>query len=267
MASPSLMVNPVDAFMQFGSDDYKTQQTTFDDLDDLDGESDISSSDSSSNLFYSKHDDEHQPLTSPIQRVYYINDYGQEIYPVPNAKVITQLSVKNTLVYSIGSLYTSIIPCLILRHMGNAIVQSRSLKHKVLLLNGCNDRETHGYSALDFVLTITAALNQSLLIDCRRTFYQQNQPLSTATMLDTDSGYVSSSTPPPPPFPDHLFQPSPPDSFITHLIYLDQGDIPVDVEAIERLGIQCIKTKGDWCSSSGKPIYNDDLLTGVLRSL
>ncbi|KAI8339944.1 hypothetical protein BC941DRAFT_418983 [Chlamydoabsidia padenii] len=287
--SSRMMVNPIDAFMQLGDepipttcDDYimMTNKATSINLDD----DDIHHQDAiTSNLFFSKHED--QQLSSPIQRLYYINEYGQEIYPVPNPKVITQLSTKNTLVYSIGSLYTSIVPSLILRNVGNAIAQSQSLAYKILLLNGSNDRESHGYSALDFILTITAALNESQRIDCRRAFYQTNlcqrvtngrlhqgyyDSLKTSSVSSTDSGYASFASSPThhyPPFPDQLFQPSSPNAFITHLVYLDQGDIPVDLASIEQLGIKCVKMEGDRCPSTGKPIYNDIKLTNVLQSL
>jgi 2-phospho-L-lactate transferase/gluconeogenesis factor (CofD/UPF0052 family) len=67
-----------------------------------------------------------QQLSSRIRRIYYMNEFGQEIYPIANAKFFDAIKTKSTLVYSIGSLYTSIIPCLILRGVGAAISQSPS---------------------------------------------------------------------------------------------------------------------------------------------
>ncbi|CAO3620357.1 unnamed protein product [Cunninghamella echinulata] len=333
------MINPIDAFMPFNDEH---QSTLFDSLDhhhDSDNDAMMMMTDkrstlynnndehhhhqqnemdlchsyhstSSSNLFFDKNADHQQQLSSPIKRIYYINEYGQEIYPIPNPKVITQLSTKNSLIYSIGSLYTSIVPSLILRNVGNAIAQSQSLRYKVLLLNGSNDRETHGYTAMDFILTITSALNESQRIDCRRAFYETNltQKISTSpppsssyhhtlslhhpyhhphhyipnnnhtynynnnnkSRYSIDSGYASFSSSPThlyPPFPDHLFNPSPPSSFITHLIYLDNGEIPIDTMAIEKLGIQCIKLNGSVCPSTGKGVYDDKALTITLRDL
>ena len=74
------------------------------------------------------------------------------------AKVVKAHAPRDSLVYSCGSLYTSIIPCLALRGVGHAIRTSQTLKHKVLLLNGSRDRETPGYDAVDFVEAIFAAL-------------------------------------------------------------------------------------------------------------
>lgn len=63
------------------------------------------------------------------------------------------------IVYSMGSLFTSICPSLILPGIGECIA-SRSLP-KVLLLNGSHDRETSGLSASGFVSAITDALNRT----------------------------------------------------------------------------------------------------------
>jgi hypothetical protein len=69
-------------------------------------------------------DDDYDPLGSPINRlskfnlsfgnnlkksslgVFYINQYGQEIYPTPNPLFLKNLGLKTVLVYSCGSLYT-----------------------------------------------------------------------------------------------------------------------------------------------------------------
>jgi 2-phospho-L-lactate transferase/gluconeogenesis factor (CofD/UPF0052 family) len=121
------------------------------------------------NLVFSKCTEE--KLSAAIARIYYMNEYGQEIYPLPNPEVLDHLTNRTDLVYSIGSLYTSILPCLILRKVGHVIAHSPSLRHKILILNGITDRETDGYTALDFIGTITNALNESQLIDARRKYY------------------------------------------------------------------------------------------------
>ncbi|KAF8349873.1 hypothetical protein F5887DRAFT_1059126 [Amanita rubescens] len=91
-------------------------------------------------------------LPSPISRVFYINGYGMEIHPSPNPDYIAGLASKDVLVYSCGSLWTSINPCLALRGVATGIARSPRLRVKVLLLNAVNDRETKGYSAVDYVL-------------------------------------------------------------------------------------------------------------------
>ena len=124
-----------------------------------------------SNVNYAKLEDhEYEPLRSPIERsssppaiitaisdmiagIFYINQYGQEIFPQPNPLFIKNLNTKSILVYSCGSLFTrwaiilifefsrklhdvlisSIIPCLALRGVGSAIANSHTLQAKVLL--------------------------------------------------------------------------------------------------------------------------------------
>ncbi|KAF7721944.1 hypothetical protein EC973_003905 [Apophysomyces ossiformis] len=280
-------LNPIDAFSHLDEDGQ--------------AEDDNAYFRDNSNLVFSKHANE--KLVSPIQRIYYINTFGQEIYPVPNPKVISHLSSKETLIYSIGSLYTSIVPCLILRNVGNTIAQSSSLKYKILMLNGSNDRETTDYTAMDFIQTITAALNESQKIDARRAFYQscdsepssyafpsysqttpfRRSPLSshcgssvysfdsvTTAPSITSSTAVGSMPASPshqyPPFPDHLFSPSPPTSFITHMIYLHNSTIPVDTEAITRLGIQCVCIQGS-TTPCGEAVYDEAILTRTIERI
>lgn len=129
------------------------------------------------NLVFSKCTEE--KLSAAIARIYYMNEYGQEIYPLPNPKILDHLTNRTDLVYSIGSLYTSILPSLILRKVGHAIAHSPSLRHKILILNGTTDRETDGYTALDFIGTITNALNESQLIDARRKYYDTHKEEET----------------------------------------------------------------------------------------
>lgn len=85
------------------------------------------------------------PLPSRIDRIWYINPYGHEIWPPANPKVTsTLLGSASAVIYSIGSLYTSIVPSLVLRGVGAALAESRTVRHKVLILNSSLDRETSG---------------------------------------------------------------------------------------------------------------------------
>ncbi|CAO3628653.1 unnamed protein product [Mucor hiemalis] len=290
--------NPIDAFSCFEDPFNTMKMTAIDPNLTTTYKSSNNDDNANANLFFSKHVEE--KLTSPIDRIYYINEYGQEIYPVPNPKVVSQLSAKSTLVYSIGSLYTSLIPCLVLRGVGNAVSQSQSLKHKILLLNGTNDRETSDYTALDFINAITSALNESQRIDARRAFYQscddeedeedddyipeystsRTSSVTSTTINTPPSSYsintgmstmaIGSMPGSPshryPPFPNNSFYPSPISAFITHMVYLDNSAIKVDVEAIERLGIKCVCMKGS-ISDAGEPIYHETNFTETIQQI
>ncbi|RYP61993.1 hypothetical protein DL771_009933 [Monosporascus sp. 5C6A] len=117
-------------------------------------------------------DDDDDDLPARIDRIWYINPYGHEIRPVPNPKVLAAIRGAGAVVYSIGSLYTSLMPSLILRGVGDAIAGAHNggrvgngnasgsggPKHKVLILNSTIDRETgpsgDPYTAADFVRAI-----------------------------------------------------------------------------------------------------------------
>ncbi len=115
------------------------------------------------NIAFSKHDEEDLPAR--IARVWYINPYGHEIAPTANPKVIDALSASDTVIYSIGSLYTSIVPSLVLRRVGQAIGQGKQLRARVLILNARLDRETgprrEAMGARDFVEAIARACEES----------------------------------------------------------------------------------------------------------
>lgn len=113
-------------------------------------------------IAFSKEDDDNDDLPARIERVWYINPYGHEIWPVANPKVITALRESRTLIYSIGSLYTSIIPSIILRGVGEAIADE-GVRQRVLILNAKNDRETGPtpMTAREFIEAIARAAGGS----------------------------------------------------------------------------------------------------------
>lgn len=113
-------------------------------------------------ISFSKQDDEDLP--SRIDRIWYINPYGQEIRIPANPRVLDAVHSSHTVIYSIGSLFTSLIPNLVLRGVGEAVANP-AVRNKILLLNGTTDRETgpsdQPLSALDFVAAIANACADS----------------------------------------------------------------------------------------------------------
>ncbi len=110
-------------------------------------------------IVYEKENAQHLP--SPIKEIFYINPYGEQIKPLVNPKVIHNIASSQGIVYSCGSLFTSIIPCLVLEGAARAIVASNACK--ILILNGSLDRETGpSFTALDFIYAITNACQQSM---------------------------------------------------------------------------------------------------------
>lgn len=173
------------------------------------------------NLAFSK-ENEDDDLPARIKRLFYINLYGHELLPSPNAKVVEALKSTTTVIYSIGSLYTSIIPSLIFPGVGKELEESEGIRQRVLILNSRLDRETgpvkgvkgeDRFTAKDFVAAIGRACVESR--DSERV---------------GDEGVLG--------------------RVVSHLVYLDEkgeeGDLMprVEKEELERLGIRCVGVKG-----------------------
>ncbi|EGO53845.1 hypothetical protein NEUTE1DRAFT_50558, partial [Neurospora tetrasperma FGSC 2508] len=213
------------------------------------------------NISFSKSDsDEADQLSARIERVWYINPYGHEIWPNANPKVIDALAGTTMVVYSIGSLWTSIVPSLVLRGVGEALAgdeeeeeedfnkdgegeqgqgqaetmmmerrTTTNTTKRVLVLNATIDRETGPKSkpmtATDFVRAVAEAGEQSR----RRRLLRK---------------------------------------YVTHLIYLDGQEVggqlartgtapQVDVKELEGLGIKCVRVEGR-VQEDGKEVRYDE---------
>lgn len=184
---------------------------------------------------FSKSPDTEESLTSRIERIWYINPYGQEMSPAANPKAVSVIKSAEALVYSIGSLYTSIVPCLILRGIGEAIVSSVGVKQKILIVNGSNDRETgpkaDPMDAVDFVAAIARAGEESR-------GYRNGIPSVNIWK-----------------------------KYITHLIYLEGDGAPkVDRTALNAAGVDCIRCWGRK-ADDGSWRYNANSLLGALEAI
>ncbi|OSS45960.1 hypothetical protein B5807_08329 [Epicoccum nigrum] len=164
-----------------------------------------------------------EDLPARITRLWYINPFGQEIRLAANAAVLAALGDAQAVIYSIGSLYTSLVPSLVLKGMGAALANPQ-IRHKILILNSTLDRETGPssapYSALDFVAAIAKAANNS------------------KGLLDA------------PPECDFA-------NYVTHVIHLAGPGTPaVDKERLRMLGIEAIRVYGR--RNEGEPFVRYD---------
>ncbi|TEB39152.1 hypothetical protein FA13DRAFT_1751609 [Coprinellus micaceus] len=133
----------------------RTPELTFSLPDELslDGMSSLAEPQSQNIMYEQDKNKPFEPLPERLSRLYYINSYGMEIHPSPNPDFLANLRVRNVLDLLI------IMPCLALRGVAGAIASSRTLQAKVLLLNAENDRETEGYTAVDYINAIVGTLN------------------------------------------------------------------------------------------------------------
>ena len=162
------------------------------------------------NIAFSKQSEE--ALPSPICRIWYINPYGQEMRPATNPKVLDAINTADALIYCIGSLYTSIIPSLILQGVGAGIARTDGPRFKILILNGSLDRETGGYAATDFLDAIARACLES----------------------------QSCNLGPGPGGTRELWR-----HYVTHLVHLEgDGVPPVNREELSSHGIECVRLYG-----------------------
>lgn len=161
-------------------------------------------------IAFSKADEEDLPAR--IERIWYINPYGQEISLPANPRVVEALHTASCIIYSIGSLFTSIIPSLILRDVGDAIA-SPLIRTKILILNGTLDRETgprdNPFTAMDFVAAIANACAESR---------------GSMLMQASREEYVR---------------------YVTHVVYLDGASCPrMEKAEFSRIGIETMRLYG-----------------------
>ncbi|RKO90949.1 hypothetical protein BDK51DRAFT_14828, partial [Blyttiomyces helicus] len=184
-----------------------------------------------SNLIFSK-TETMVPLASAIRRVFYVNPEKQETFPELSPLVAPRLSPDRHVIYGCGSLYTSILPCLVVPGVGRLLADAPSRyprRHKILLLNGSHDRETSGYTALDFVLALTDALNYSgggvWHVDVT-----DGAAITAAGAEELESEGGKS----------YMVRPHRPCEYITHMLYPEGGELVVDLARIAALGIACV---------------------------
>ncbi|SPO02201.1 related to UPF0052 domain protein [Cephalotrichum gorgonifer] len=175
-----------------------------------------------------------EALAARIERVWYINPYGQEIRIPVNPRVVGALQGCGSVIYSIGSLFTSLVPNLVLRGVGEAIATNPAIRNKILILNGSLDRETgppsRPFSAVDFVAAIANACAYSRGMEAAR---------------EDEYGL-----------------------YVTHVVYLESKESPVvDREKLNALGIEAVRIYGPGKGTGQGARYDAKALTQVLEAV
>ena len=185
-----------------------------------------------SQLHFDKLDiSEDQLLPAPIRRIFYINPYGEEVLPHGNSRAIGKLKNYDMIVYSVGSVVTSLLPIVILGNVAETIAENTHAI-KVLLVNNKYDRETFGMNGAHIVQLIVESMNRAV--------HNQKRKRRTNKSESARETFGWSQ-------------------FITDIVYLEQGEIPVDVNVLHSQGLRTHAIKSD--------SFDNQMLANVLNSL
>lgn len=165
-----------------------------------------------SQLHFDKLDVE-EVLPAPIERLLYINPYGEEVKPSGNSRAIAKLKRADMVVYSIGSLITSLLPITILGNIADVISGSQNLL-KVLLLNNKYDRETSWLNGTAYVQTVVESMSRAV----RK--YKESKGTSTESDHDLPVSW---------------------NKFVTDIVYLTGSEIKIDEKDFIGKGIRLHK--------------------------
>ncbi|CCE66094.1 hypothetical protein TPHA_0O01250 [Tetrapisispora phaffii CBS 4417] len=146
---------------------------------------------------------EDDKLDAKISKIFYINPYGEEVRPVGNERVKQKIHDADMVVYSIGSLMTSLMPIIILGNIAETLYQSSSKKiKKVLLINNKYDRETYGLSGYEYIKFIVDSMKEAVMYQNSR----KSEQLDLSILSENKSWKC----------------------FITDIVYLSEGDIKIN---------------------------------------
>lgn len=168
-------------------------------------------------------------LPAPIKNLLYINPYGEEIKPLGNSRAISKIKQADMLVYSIGSLVTSLLPIVVLGNVADVILESRSLC-KVLLLNNKYDRETSWLDGVKYVQLVIDTMTRAAI---KYKKFKSNRPITRLQLHWTD--------------------------FITDLVYLKHGEISINEADFTRRGVRC--------HAIDSQQFENDQLASVLKEI
>lgn len=168
-------------------------------------------------------------FSAPIERLLYINPYGEEIKPTGNSRAVSKIKRADMVIYSIGSLVTSLLPIVILGNLADVIAEAKET-HKVLLLNNMRDRESFWLDGLHYVQLVVDSMSRAVHI------YRETKGSKESTPL------VLEWT-----------------NFVTDVVYPTKGEIQVDEHELEIRGIKCHRIESDK--------MENESLEGVLKRI
>ncbi|KAI4243828.1 MAG: hypothetical protein L6R42_010620 [Xanthoria sp. 1 TBL-2021] len=175
------------------------------------------------------------------------------MHPSPNPKAVAAIEASDAVIYSIGSLYTSLAPSLILMGIGTAIANGP--RFKILILNGSLDRETGGFEGIDFVKAVVGCCDASSSLT--RPLPDHSAAAATAVVHDDTESKIMDNE-------DMKMRVK---RYITHLIYIDHPSAPlVDREKLSTWGIEGVRLYGRK-GEDGKMRYDEKALGQALGAI
>ncbi|AQZ18585.1 YNL011C [Zygosaccharomyces parabailii] len=168
-------------------------------------------------------------FSAPIERLLYINPYGEEIKPTGNSRAVSKLKRADMVIYSIGSLVTSLLPIVILGNIADVIADAKDT-YKVLLLNNMRDRESFWLDGLHYVQLVVDSMSRAVQTHKETKGSKDNTPLNLEWS-----------------------------NFVSDVVYTSKGEIQVDEHELKVRGIRC------HCIESDK--MESDSLEQVLKMI
>lgn len=154
-------------------------------------------------------------LPAAIKRIFYINPYGEEIKPTGNPRAVSKIKKADMVVYSIGSLMTSLLPILVLGNVADTILTTDNIR-KVLIINNKYDRETFSLDGILYLKMIIDSMSRAAIT------YRQSKGITISNLKII-----------------------PWDKFVTDIVYLKQGEIQMDWEELSNHNIVCHSIDSD----------------------
>ncbi|SSD58546.1 uncharacterized protein SCODWIG_00307 [Saccharomycodes ludwigii] len=186
-------------------------------------------------------------LPCPIKKIFYINPYGEIIHPISNPSCISSINNSDCIIYSIGSVMTSLLPILILSNIAESILNDDGNKRKkILLVNGSYDRETVQFNNNNSsTIPTTKNVNEyiEMIVTSVYDAYYYKHP-KNRTQGDGVKNEIWNKV-------------------ITDVIYLENGEILIDdLDLTKNRKIKCHKING-----VNPGIYDGAVLYKTLRTI
>jgi hypothetical protein len=199
-----------------------------------------------------------EPPSSPRTKSRVRKDWTDrhEVDPEPNPSVLEAISNANCIVYGCGSLFTSVLPSLVLRGVGGEIVQKTV--PRVLLLNGWHDHETtwletssdgsvvvKQMDATSIVQVVASAFDRGAVLsglysESDFSFDDTEQCKDDADGSDDVSGHDVKVIP--------LIT-----DYITHILYPIGGEIEINEQSLDELCSFRQRLRSQHAASNGLP--------------